>query len=403
MPTSEVRTFSAHIPIRAIFFAFFFIGCTAFGGPAAHIGYFRESFVSRRQWLTDETFADLFALSQFLPGPGSTQLAVAIGTVCRGKLGGLAALVGFTLPASVLVIAFGLGLLASDAAVDSNWLHGLKIAVVAVVLRAVSQMAPRLCPDWRGRIIAAIVLGGLILIPISSGQIIAIAVAGITGLVWRRQFSSSEVSQTSVMDSLTFGTGILLLLAVLLIGLPVLTLVTGVPTLIDVMDGLFRSGALVFGGGHVVLPLLEAEFVPTGWVDRDVFFAGYGIMQALPGPIFAFAGYLGTVMSPVPNGLLGGGICLAALFLPGLLLIWGVLPFWPRFSANHTLRSMLRDVNAAVVGLLAAALYDPIWVGAISNWTDAGLALAAFLAIQSQGIPTWVVVIGCALCGAALS
>ena len=175
------------------------------------------------------------------------------------------------------------------------------------------------------------VLGGLILIPISSGQIIAIAVAGITGLVWRRQFSSSEVSQTSVMDSLTFATGNLLLLVVLLVGLPVLTLVTGVPTLIDVMDGLFRSGALVFGGGHVVLPLLEAEFVATGWVDRDVFFAGYGIMQALPGPIFAFAGYLGTVMSPVPNGLLGGGICLAALFLPGLFLIWGVLPFWPRF------------------------------------------------------------------------
>ena len=389
--------------LKDIFFTFLLVGFTAFGGPAAHVGYFREIFVSQRQWLTDRNFSELLGLCQFLPGPGSTQLAVAIGTLCRGPVGGIAALVGFSLPASLLMIGFGLGFLKYDIIGDFNWIQGLKIAVAAVVLRAVVQMAPSLCPDFRARTIAFMVFLSLLLISVSSGNIIAIAVAAVIGLVWRRPLPYSEDVSSFVVMSRSFAIGNLFFLTVLFVLLPIVALVPTVPTIVGVFDSLFRSGSLVFGGGHVVLPLLESEFVPTNWLDQDVFFAGYGIMQALPGPMFAFAGYLGTVMAPVPNGVIGGVICLIGLFLPGLLLIWGLLPFWNQFKNNQMVSSMFADVNAAVVGILASALYHPIWSNAIHDWIDGVLALSAFFAIQSQRIPTWVVVIGCVAGSTVLS
>ena len=383
--------------VRDIFQSFFIVGCMAFGGPAAHIGYLREEFVSKKQWVTEQAFSDLLALCQFLPGPGSTQLVIAIGTVCRGRIGGLAAFMGFLLPASVLMIGFGYGFLEYENTFNQDWYRGFTIAVVAVVARAVAQMAPVLCPDFRSRFIAIVIIVGLLVWPSLFTQISAIAAGGLAGFLWRRNKTTLEKFQPIRTVSETFAVTNLSVFVFLLLGMPIFGSVVSLPDIFEVFEGLFRSGSLVFGGGHVVLPLLEAEVVPNGWLAQDAFFSGYGVMQALPGPVFAFAGYIGTVMSPAPNGLLGGFICLVALFLPGTLLIWGVLPYWARFSNNLRIGSIVSGINAAVVGLLAAALYDPIWGNAISGKTDIAIALIAFCALQLKKIPIWLVVMGCAV------
>ncbi len=377
------------------------LGLTSFGGPVAHIGYFREEYVNRRKWVDEATFADLVALCQFLPGPASSQVGIGLGIIRAGLLGGLMAWIGFSLPSALALMLFGLSVQGLDVA-DAGWLHGLKIVAVAVVAQAVWGMARALCPDRERATIAIVAAVAVLAFPTALGQILTIAVAGLVG--WKL-LPVAEIPPThSVRVPIGRRTGIvaLVLFFGLLIGVPVLRQV--VPNQgLAVFDGFYRVGSLVFGGGHVVLPLLWAEVVPTGWVTNEQFTAGYGAAQAVPGPLFTFAAYLGAVMRDPPNGVAGAALALVAIFLSSFFLVAGALPFWDSVRARPGFQAAMRGVNAAVVGLLGAALYSPVWTSAILGPADVALGLAAFGLLMFWKTPPWLVVVLAALGGAALA
>ena len=376
----------------AIFLIFLRLGCTSFGGPIAHLGYLRTEFVERRKWLDDRAFADLVAICQFTPGPASSKVGIALGASRAGVAGAIAAWLGFTLPSALILIAFGYGLeLMGTGTLHAGWLHGLKIAAVAVVTQAVWSMGRQLCPD-RTRAWFAILAALLVLSWHSAlSQIAAIIAGAIAG--WRL-LPGAELPSSSQFDfrvSRRLGWAAWILFFVLLALLPALARLTGNHG-IALFDSFYRAGSLVFGGGHVVLPMLRAEVVPTGWVADDEFLAGYGVAQAVPGPLFTFAAYLGTVAKGVPTGWPGGLLTLVAIFLPAFFLALGPLPFWGAWRQHPVIRSCLAGVNAAVVGILLAALYDPIFTTSVRGPLDFALALAAFgLLFFWRLSPLWVV------------
>jgi chromate transporter len=376
------------------------LGLTSFGGPVAHLGYFREEYVRRRGWISEDAYADLVALCQFLPGPTSSQVGVAIGILRAGLPGAVASWLGFTLPSAIVLVAFAFGLQRLGVT-DAGWLHGLKIAAVAVVANAVWGMARSLAPD-RERATVAILSAIVVLAwPGAAGQVLVIALAGLIG--WRLLGSSSGEKRVSLPPAIGRRTAIASVVVFLaLLGvLPVLRQVVTNQAII-VFDSFFRVGSLVFGGGHVVLPLLQAEVVPPGWVTNEEFVAGYGAAQAVPGPLFTFAAYLGAVRHQPPNGIAGAAIALVAIFLPTFLMVVGALPFLSALRARASFQAALRGINAAVVGLLLAALYHPVWTSAIKTSADLALALIAFGLLALWSVPAWLVVLIAALGGAVL-
>jgi chromate transporter len=378
------------------------VGLTSFGGPVAHLGYFRSEYVLRRRWLDEQTYADVVALCQFLPGPASSQVGITIGMFRAGLLGGLAAWLGFTLPSAIVLVLFALGIRGLDLS-GAGWLLGLKIAAVAVVAQAVWGMARTLCPDRERASIA--ILAALVVTawPTAWGQVLVIVVAGVVGLRLLPGVGEGPgAPHARVPFGRRLGLAALALFFALLVALPLLRYLTGSPAL-AVFDGFYRAGALVFGGGHVVLPLLQAEVVPTGWVSNEQFLAGYGAAQAVPGPLFTLAAYLGAVMRPWPTGWLGALLALVAIFLPAFLLVIGTLPFWDALRARPPFRAALRGINAAVVGLLLAALYHPVWTSAIHAPADFALAVAAFGLLALWGTPPWMVVAFSAAGGEAIT
>jgi chromate transporter len=378
------------------------LGLTCFGGPIAHIGYFRDEFVVRRKWIDEHAYADLVGLCQFLPGPASSQVGFSIGLMRAGYLGALAAWTGFTLPSAAALILFALGAGALNGPVGSGLLHGLKLTAVAIVAQAVWGMARNLCPDRERASIA--VVAALIILPSTSsiGQIAAIALGGLAGLWLCRSDAQTPSGHVEMPVSRTAGLVALAAFFLLLAGLPVLRGLTG-STGVALFDAFYRSGALVFGGGHVVLPLLREAFVAPGWLSDDAFLAGYGAAQAVPGPLFTFAAYLGTVVAPEPHGLAGAALGLLGIFLPGILVLIGTLPFWDAFRNRAGAQAMMRGVNAAVVGVLGAALYDPVWTTTVHSPRDVAVALAGFVLLVAWRAPPLVVVAFSAAAGMAMA
>lgn len=376
------------------------LGVTSFGGPIAHLGYFRPEYVQRRKWLDEQAFADLIGLSQFLPGPASSEVGIAVGITRAGLLGGLAAWLGFTLPSALALIAFGYGV-QHFTIVNAGWIHGLLIVAVAVVAQAVWGMARQFCPDRLRQTMA--VLATIVMLAWQTGlaQVLLIVVAGLVG--WRLIDSGATDQSGPMREPIPRRLGIvaLSLFFVLLLGLPILRQLIGNYTL-ALFTSFYRVGSLVFGGGHVVLPLLQSAVVPPGWVSNTQFVAGYGAAQAVPGPLFTFSAYLGTVAGPSPHGWIGGLIALVGIFLPAFLLVIGVMPFWNAIRVRPGFQSALRGVNAAVVGLLLAALYNPVWTTAIKNRADFGLAVVAYGLLALWKLPPWIVVIVGAIGGALI-
>lgn len=384
------------------FWVFLRLGVTSFGGPTAHLGYFREAFVERRRWLTDRNYADLVALCQFLPGPASSQVGMAIGLQRAGIPGLIAAWVGFTLPSAVLLVAFAYGVTSFGDAVGWGWLVGLKAAAVAVVAHALLGMAKSLTPDAKRAAMASLTMIAVLLAPGVITQVAAIVIAGVVGLLWiRPQPGAEESPKLGIALPKWVGVAALSLFVALLVLLPVAARVTGNGA-VSLIDLMYRAGALVFGGGHVVLPLLQAETVGTGLVDQDLFLAGYGAAQAVPGPLFTFAAFLGAVTTSGPTGILGASIALLAIFLPSALLVVGILPFWDRIREAKQAGRILAGVNAAVVGLLAAALVDPVILEGVTGLGTAALAFVAWLALTVWKTPAWAIVLACAGVGQLL-
>lgn len=371
--------------------AFLKLGLTSFGGPIAHLGYFRDELVIRRKWISENNYADLVALCQFLPGPASSQVGFALGLLRGGPLGALAAWAAFTLPSALLLVLFGLAAGSISGSIGTGLLHGLKIVAVAVVAQAVWGMAKSLTPD-RQRISIAL---AAILIVVSAGsaigQITAIVFGTLAGLIFCRNVPTTVTGNLSFKVSRKFGLVCLAVFFLLLGGLPMLASETGAPGIL-LFDAFYRSASLVFGGGHVVLPLLQAEVVTPGWVSTDAFLAGYGAAQVVPGPLFTFAAYLGTVLTTSPNGLAGAALCLLAIFLPGFLLLLGALPFWDDFRKRPMAQAAMRGANAAVVGMLAAALYNPVWTSAIFNSYDFALAMIGIVLLITWRVAPLLVV-----------
>ena len=397
---------NAHVDTRnspwSVFLIFIRLGLTSFGGPIAHLGYFRDEFVTRRRWLTDRSYGDLVALCQFLPGPASSQVGIALGMSRAGYGGALAAWAGFTLPSAVLLILFALGISHHGTALPPGALHGLKVVAVAVVAQAVWGMARNLCTDVPRVSLMAIAACVALLEPSAWGQVSVIAAAGAAGLLLFKPGQSSGHEPLPISISRRAGAIWLSLFVALLVGLPLLNQWLPNQT-VTMVDAFYRSGSLVFGGGHVVLPLLQAEVVPYGWVSNETFLAGYGAAQAVPGPLFTFAAFLGASMNPAPSGWAGGMICLLAIFAPSFLLILGALPFWEQLRRSVRTQAALVGINAAVVGLLLAALYQPVWTNAILQPQDFGLALLALVALMFWKLPPWLVVIASGVTGWVLS
>jgi len=387
--------------IAGIFLAALRLGCTSFGGPVAHLGYFRKEYVERRRWLDDAQFADLVALCQFLPGPASSQVGFGVGWLQRGLVGGLAAWVGFTLPSTVLMLAFAYGVSALGALGHAGWLQGLKTAAVAVVAQAVWAMAVNLCPDRPRATLALGAAVALLLLPASWCQVAVIAIGAGLGWWWFRDRIAAPPAAAAVpsanrrVAALWLGAFFLLL-----VGLPLLAGVAPNPW-IAIFDRFYRVGSLVFGGGHVILPLLEREVVAPGWLSHDQFLAGYGAAQALPGPLFTFCAYLGALLRVGPGGWAGGLWAIAAIFTPSVLLVAGTLPFWQTLRREPGAQAALRGANAAVVGVLLAALYHPVWTSGVTGGRSLALALAAFAALQVWKLPPWAVVLLTAALGQA--
>ena len=387
--------------VATVFLTFLRLGLTSFGGPVAHIGYFHNEFVDRRKWLDERAFADLVALCQFLPGPASSQVGIGVGLSRAGLPGALAAWIAFTMPSAIALIMFGYGVLAFGDAVESGALHGLKVVAVAVVAQAVWTMAKSLCPDAKRATLAVAAAIGVLAIPSPFAQMGAILIGALYGWVALRADIVTDHVDLGVRISKVVAITALFLFFTGLIGLPVLASLYP-SQIMALVDSFYRSGSLVFGGGHVVLPLIQSEVVPPGWVSKDAFLAGYGATQAVPGPLFTFAAYLGTVMAGAPNGIVGGMVCLLAIFASSFLLVIGAIPFWDALRRVTAIRNALMGVNAAVVGLLLAALYDPVWNSAILSAADFGLAMAAFTLLVFWKTPPWLVVILTAFGGWAL-
>jgi chromate transporter len=378
------------------------LGLTSFGGPVAHLGYFRAELIERRQWMSDESYADLVALCQFLPGPASSQTGIGLGIARAGIPGGFAAWLGFTLPSAAALIAFAFGVSAIGDVSGAGWLQGLKIVAVAVVAHALWGMAMKLTPD-RPRITLAVLAAAAALVwPTSLAQVLIILAGGLIG--WRSLPDTPLDRRNEQPFSIRrrVGAALLAVFFGLLLGLPFLREATG-SFGVAIVDAFYRAGSLVFGGGHVVLPLLQAEVVPPGWVDNATFTAGYGAAQAVPGPLFTFSAFLGAAVQPGLAGLWTGLLALVAIFVPSFLLLLGVLPFWDRVRVLSPVQAALRGVNAAVVGILLAALYHPVWTSAIFSATDFALALGAFLVLAFWKWPAWLVVLLTAVAGAAAS
>jgi chromate transporter len=397
--TSQAATRGRPGEVLAVFLR---LGLTSFGGPIAHLGYFHQEFVVRRKWLDEKTYVDLVALAQFLPGPASSKVGIAIGLSRAGYVGALAAWTGFTLPSAIALVLFGYGVSALGDALHSGWLHGLMVAAVAVVAQAVLAMMRSLAPDRARATLAVVAAVVVMVLPTSVAQIGAIIVGGIVGFLLFRATPTTD--QTSLPHPVGRRVAIaaIIIFFVILLGLPFV--VAAVPShALQLFDAFYRAGSLVFGGGHVVLPLLQASVVPPGWISNDAFLAGYGAAQAVPGPLFTFSAYLGTVMQPAPNGWIGAIVCLVAMFLPAFLLVIGPLPFWDDFRRRAWAQGTLRGVNAAVVGLLLSALYNPVWTSGITNAGDFALGVAAFLLLFMWKTPPWLVVVFCAVGGEALT
>lgn len=385
-----------------IFLVFLRLGLTSFGGPVAHLGFFRNEFVQRRGWLDERSYADLVALCQFLPGPASSQVGLAVGLLRGSYRGAVAAWAGFTLPSAIVLTLFAIGIRLWGDTLPSAALQGLKIVAVAVVAQAVWGMGRTLCTDRLRIGISLVAAITLLLLPSAWSQVTVIVLAGLLGLWLFRSDPAPPPSSLKIAIGKRHGTLLLMLFFALLIALPILAQ-TSSASLLAKVDAFYRTGALVFGGGHVVLPLLQAEVVPTGWVDKDTFLAGYGAAQAVPGPLFTFAAFLGASMNGSPSGWLGAAVCLLAVFAPSFLLVIGALPFWQQLRQSARTQAALGGVNAAVVGLLLAALYDPVWTSAIRNPTDFAAALLALVALMFWRLPPWLVVAVGGLGGWALS
>jgi chromate transporter len=374
--------------------AFTKLGLSSFGGPIAHIGYFRHEFVVRRRWLNEYAYADLVALCQFLPGPASSQVGFSLGLMRAGYLGGLAAWTGFTLPSAIVLVLIAYGASILSGQIGSGVLHGLKLVAVAIVAQAVWGMARTLCPDRQRASIAVIATLIVLFGPSSAAQIGAIVIGGIGGLWLCRADPAKTSADEYVLAKVSRPVALLALAAfvLLLVGLPVLARLTQSQA-VALFEAFYRSGALVFGGGHVVLPLLREATVAHGWVSDDAFLAGYGAAQAVPGPLFTFAAYLGAVMKVPPNGVAGAAIGLVAIFVPGILALIAALPFWDAFRRRASAQAAMRGINAAVVGLLGAALYNPVWTTSVMGPRDFGVALVGFLLLVIWELPPLVVVV----------
>jgi chromate transporter len=391
-------------PALEVLLAFAKLGVSCFGGPIAHIGYFRQEFVVRRHWLDERTYADLVALCQFLPGPASSQVGFSLGLMRAGYLGGLAAWVAFTLPSATALVLFAYGASALNGEIGSGLLHGLKLVAVAIVAQAVWGMARTLCPDRARASIAAIAALIILLSSSSITQIGAIIFGGVAGLWLCRNPATTSSDQGHMLVPISRPAGLLALAVffLLLIALPVLSKLTHSQG-VALFEAFYRSGALVFGGGHVVLPLLREATVAQGWVTDDVFLAGYGAAQAVPGPLFTFSAYLGAVMGPSPNGLAGAAISLIGIFVPGILALVAALPFWETFRKRASAQAVMHGVNAAVVGLLGAALYNPVWTTSVNGPGDFAIALVGFVLLTVWEAPPLVVVAVSAIGGITLA
>ncbi|MFO1107966.1 MAG: chromate efflux transporter [Bradyrhizobium sp.] len=381
-----------------VFFIFLRLGLSCFGGPIAHIGYFRDEFVARRKWLDERAYADLVALCQFLPGPASSQVGFSIGLMRAGYAGALAAWTGFTLPSAMALVLFAYGASALGGPAGIGLVHGLKLVAVAIVAQAVWGMARSLCPDRERASIACVAALILLFSTSSLAQIGAIVLGGLAGLLLCRTQAPSDESHIAMPVSRTAGLIALAVFVVLLAGLPVLARLAP-SSGIALFEAFYRSGALVFGGGHVVLPLLREAVVAPGWVSDDVFLTGYGAAQAVPGPLFTFAAYLGAVVKNSPHGVAGAAIALVGIFLPGLLILLAALPFWDSFRKRLAAQAMMRGVNAAVVGILGAALYNPVWTSSVQGPRDFAIALAGFVLLVAWRAPPLAVVAFSAVAG----
>ena len=384
-----------------VFRVFLKLGVTSFGGPIAHLGYFRAELVDRRRWLDDQQYAQLVALSQFLPGPASSQVGFGLGLHRAGLRGALAAFLAFTLPSAVLLAVFAYGASLFTGQLGAGVLTGLKIVAVAIIAQAVMGMAKSLAPDRSRASIAVVAAGSALLLAGSLGQIAAIAFGAVAGYCFCREKDGAAGAGLSLPVSRALGISCLCAFALLLVGLPMLALATG-SDLLAFLDAFYRSGALVFGGGHVVLPLLQSALVEPGWVSEQQFLTGYGAAQAVPGPLFTFAAFLGVLAESGPGGLLGSALALLAVFLPGFLLLLGVLPFWNRISSWPGARAAMRGANAAVVGVLAAALYDPVFTSAITSAASFMLALLCLVLLTAWKTAPWIVVVMAAAGGVLL-
>src|SRR5580698_5646118 len=385
-----------------VFSVFLRLGLTCFGGPIAHLGYFREEFVVRRKWLDEKTYTDLVALCQFLPGPASSQVGFSIGLIRARYCGALAAWTGFTLPSAIALILFAYGASTLHGKFGDGLLHGLRLVAVAIVAQAIWGMSRTLCPDRKRASIATVV--ALIILVSNSpvAQVGAILLGGISGFWLCRERAELTADHIAIPVSRAVGIVALSAFFILLAGFPILRSVSGASG-IALFEAFYRSGALVFGGGHVVLPLLREAFVAPGWISDDAFLAGYGAAQAVPGPLFTFAAYLGAVVNTSPHGVAGAVLGLIGIFLPGMLILLGTLPFWDDFRKRDSAQAMMRGVNAAVVGLLGAALYNPLWVTSVKMPSDFGIALFCFVLLTVwRTPPLFVVAIG-ATGGAALA
>jgi chromate transporter len=385
-----------------VLLVFLRLGLTCFGGPVAHIGYFRDEFVLRRKWLGEHAYTDLVGLCQFLPGPASSQVGFSIGLMRAGFPGALAAWAGFTLPSALLLVLFAFGAGALNGPAGQGLLHGLKLVAVAIVAQAVWGMARSLCPDRERASIAAAAALIILFSGSAAAQIGVILLGGAAGLWLCRNAPAGPASHVGIPVSRGVGAVALAAFFLLLLGLPLLRAATGSSAL-ALFDAFYRSGALVFGGGHVVLPLLRDAFVTPGWVSDSGFLAGYGAAQAVPGPLFTFAAYLGTVAAPSPHGVVGAALGLAGIFLPGILILIGALPFWDGFRKRPSAQAAMRGVNAAVVGLLGAALYNPVWTSSVKTPGDFGIALLGFVLLTAWKAPPLLVVAVSAAGGVALA
>ncbi|MBM7664819.1 chromate transporter [Solibacillus kalamii] len=372
------------------------LGLTSFGGPTAHLGYFHEEYVRRRKWMDEKSYADLVALCQFLPGPSSSQVGIGIGIMRAGIIGGITSFIGFTFPSVVALIAFAL-LMTGFGVGNAGWIHGLKIVAVAIVAHAIIGMAKSLTPDLKRKAIAILALLVTILWQTAFSQVGVILIAAFIGFLLLKQENDGGVVQSRFPVSKQVGAICLLLFVGLLVALPLLKEATG-SYWVAMFDSFYRSGSFVFGGGHVVLPLLENEFVPTGWMSEEAFLTGYGVTQAVPGPLFTFAAYLGTVM----NGWQGGIIATVAIFLPAFLLVIGALPFWDQLRNHPKITGAIMGMNAAVIGILIAALYSPIWTSSILEVKDFALAVVLFSMLAYWKMPPWIVVVTGAVAGLVL-